>query len=68
MLKDKLLALIDQLDDHSLVRVFDVKDDRLVPNRSCADSRVCLCIGVVLEDLDNVLAVLQVLGVYNVHF
>lgn len=66
VLKDKLL--VPKLNHHWLVGVFDVKNDRFVPNRGHPEALVGLRIGVVLEDLDQVDLVLQVLSVHDVHF
>jgi len=61
------LSLIEQLENDGLVRISDVENDGFVPDGRRANACVCLRLGLILEHFDKVLAILQILSIYNVH-
>ena len=67
-LKDKLLTPVYKLDSYWLVRVGNVEDNGFVPNGRIAKPDIGLSVGLVLEHLDQVLTLLQVLSVNDMHF
>ena len=57
MLKNSLFALVDETNYKVLVGVLDVKDDSLIPDWLHANAYICLCLLLVLEDLNLMLGI-----------
>ncbi len=67
MLKDQLLTLIEKLEHHRLVWIFDVEHNRLIPDWSTSDSDIRLWLRFVLKDFHEMLTIFQVLSINYVH-
>lgn len=59
--------MIEQLQNHGLVWISDVENDRFVPDWRRANASIRLRLRLILEHLHEMLAILQILSIYNVH-